>query len=108
MTIPTIQYQQGAQPEKIKKFEEIFGHLVVTYTKSECSLLMPAMNDMPEWRYQTTYKIIDRTETSITILYFDNAERVKKSRKINFDGPDHYWLDLEQIEGREYFVRILK
>jgi hypothetical protein len=107
LTVPTIRYPEGAKPETIKKFEDIFGHLTVTYTKSESRLVMPAMNDFPEWRDKTNYKIVDRSEDSITIRYFDNAEKIEKSRKINFEGPNRYWIDLEQIEGREYFDRIL-
>jgi hypothetical protein len=108
LTVPTIRYPEGAKPETIKKFEGIFGHIVVTYTKSECRLVMPAINDFPEWIDTTTYKIVDRTGDSITIQYYDNAEKVKKIRKINFEGTNRYWIDLEQIEGREYFDRIQK
>jgi len=108
LTVPTIRYPKGARPETMKKLENIFGRLVVTYTESEARLIMPAMNDFPEWRDETTYKIVGRSENGITMRYFDNNEKVEKNRKITFDGPDRYWIDLEQLEGREYFDRIKK
>jgi len=106
LTIPTLRYPEGANPEDMENLKHVFGHLIVTYTKLTSSAVLPPMNESPEWRSETTYRIKKRDKQSITIRYYDYSDKTHKLRKITFEGPDRYWIDLEDIEGREYFDRI--
>lgn len=106
LTLQTLQYPAEAQPEMIMKVQALFGRMVITYTRSKASALTPATEESPEWHEEVVYEVIERSDNSITLRFFDKITQDYKAEILHFEGPDRYWINLQQLNGREYFDRV--
>jgi len=106
LSVRTLTYPPTAEKASIEKIEALFGRLIISYSGSKMKAVLPAMNDQPEWIYESDYKIVGRDETSIVMRSHDPLENGPKDRRITFEGENRYWIDLGHLGGREYFDRL--
>lgn len=106
LTIPTLHFRPGANPDAIKRLQNLFGHMILTYTPSSIISTTPATNAHAEQSDEGPYTIVARDATSVTIKCYNELEGHDDTWKITFEGLDRYWIDLKLIKGREYFDRI--
>lgn len=106
LTLPTLQLGKDAKPETRARLAALFGKVVVTYTKTKISAVLPADGPKKEWNFSAEYLVLAKTETTVVIRSPNGKSGEMEDQTITFEGPNRYWIDLGHQRGREYFDRV--
>ncbi len=107
LSIQTIHYEVPIADELKKQLEDVFGQLQLTYTDSEITAFAPHLGDNgSEWHFKTKYKIVAEDEESLAIVSMNPLTNKEEISHIHFDGPDRYWIYIEDKGWKEFFDRL--
>lgn len=107
LSIATNEANHPVSPAARQELENRFGSLILTFKDKELEGFMPAMNGKPEWRYSSPYAIVAATDSKLLIRHIAPATKRVDLFTITFDGPNRYWLTLDNSGAKECFDRLL-
>ena len=112
LTLKETRLDQSVREETKKKFEDLFGRMTITYTKSKSIARMEEDEGIEEWESITDYKIVAEAKDKLMIEWKDSETGEMMQETLHFINPNQYWIKLPtgegKIQGREYFDRQLK
>jgi len=112
LTIKTIHLPATVTKDAKKRFENLFGRMTITYTKSQSIARMAAYAEFEDWESTSSYRIVAETKNKLSIKGKEQDADEETLETLHFVNQNQYWIELPigegQLEGREYFDRQLK
>lgn len=110
LTVASVHLDHELPTDKRARFENLFGQMTATYTPTEATFFMPAIEKYPEWTSTESYRVVAVVGKRIVIRHKNPRTKVEESSIMYFESHDRYWVDLTSTKGvasgREYFDRI--
>jgi len=92
----------NATPEKVERFRELFGHMIITY--SEGTMLANYRGEISSF----SYRVLERGSNYV-VIHSDALGDAERDIRIRFvDGDTGYWIDASPLGNgiRERFDRV--